>query len=157
MGKKQKQLIKPHSEKKQKEYERLIRLEYGPDIVNESVKLWNSYSKAQKERISEEGNQIYDDLLKALKAGQSPQSDEVQAILPRWHQHLRYFYEPTLDILRGLGATYNTHPDFIANFKKLHPNLPGFLQEAISLYVDDLETAAIQRLLDGEEHEGAVG
>ncbi len=33
----------------------------------------------------------------------STQGKKVQAILARWHEHIRYFYEPTLEILRGLG------------------------------------------------------
>jgi hypothetical protein len=60
--------------------------------------------------------------------------------LKRWHQHLRYFYEPTLEILRGLGEMYHDHPDFHATFTKIHPDLPAFLKQAIAIYVDDLET-----------------
>ena len=48
--------------------------------------------------------------------------------MARWHQHLRYFYEPTPEILRGLGQMYNQHPDFIANFQQMHPDLPAFLE-----------------------------
>jgi hypothetical protein len=69
----------------------------------------------------------------------------------RWQHHLRYFYEPTLDILRGLGEAYNSHPDFITFFQALHPDLPGYLQAAITRYVDDLEYAEIERLLAEDE------
>ena len=79
---------------------------------------------------------------------------EVQAVLVRWHQHLRYFYEPTLEILRGLGNTYNDHPGFNATFTAIHPDLPPFLQQAINHYVDVLELAEIEAelaLLELEE------
>jgi MerR family transcriptional regulator, thiopeptide resistance regulator len=153
-----KQLFKGFSEEKQKEYEREARLQYGPDRVNESVKRWNSYSAAQKEAIQEEGGQVYLDMAQAMQEGKSPDSPEVKAILDHWQQHLRYFYEPNLEILRGLGELYNTSPDFMAFFQQIHPDLPPYLQESITHYVDDLETAAIERLLaadnDDEKRQG---
>lgn len=149
MGKKA--LFKPHSNKKQKEYQRLARLEYGPDNVNESIRRWNGYSKAQKEQIGEEGNEVYRDVVKALKAELSPDSDEVQDILRRWHQHLRYFYEPTTELLRGLGDLYNDHPDFNANFKKIHPELAEYMRAGINEYVDQLETNMLMRMLAEDE------
>ena len=140
-------VFKRFSDDEQKDNERLARLEYGPELVNQSVRRWNSYSSAQRDQIFDEGNQIYNDVVAAIEAELSPQSPEVQAILDRWHEHLHYFYEPTLDVLRGLGMTYSTHPEFIANFQQLHTDLPEYLHEAIEQYVDDLEYAEIVRLL----------
>jgi DNA-binding transcriptional MerR regulator len=142
------QLFQAFSDEKQKDYEREARLQWGPDTVNKSIKLYNSYSDAQKKAIGEEGNQVYSDIIDALEAGKDPNSPEVQDIFQRWHQHLRYFYEPTFDVLRGLGEMYNTHPEFIATFVKLHPDLPPYLQEGIRQYVDDLETAELERMLE---------
>lgn len=150
-----KRLFEPFSEEKQKEYERSARLQYGPEKVNESIKRWNGYTKAEKDKIGEEGEQVYSDLVTAIEAGKSAQSVEVQVILERWHQHLQYFYEPTLEILRGLGELYNSSPDFIATFKKIHPDLPGYLQEGITQYVDDLEYAEIKRMLAEDEEQSA--
>jgi len=142
-----KQLFQAFSEEEQKQYEREARLQWGPDTVNESIKRWNSYTEAQRQAIGEEGSQVYADLVKAIEAGTPPQDADVQEILKRWHNHIRYFYEPTLDILRGLGEGYNTDARFIANFKKLHPDLPQYLQDSITQYVDDLETAELERML----------
>lgn len=150
-----KQSAKPFSTAKQQQYEREARLQYGRDTVNRSVQLWNSYAKAQQEIIFEEGGQIYSDLVAALEAGISPQSMEVQAILQRWHEHLRYFYEPTLDILRGLGEGYNADAEFNGFFSKMHPELPSYLQAGITQYVDDLEYAAIERLLASDDDQQA--
>lgn len=146
-----KRLFEAFSEEKQKEYEREARLQWGPTTVNESIKRWNSYIDAEKQAIGNEGQQVYNDLVDALEAGLPPQSREVQDILVRWHNHLRYFYEPTLDILRGLGQMYHDHPEFNANFSKLHPDLSAYLRDAIAQYVDDLETAEIERMLAEDE------
>jgi hypothetical protein len=56
-----------------------------------------------------------------------------------------------LEILAGLGELYNTDPRFMANFEKLHPDLPAYLGEVIAVYVDELETAEITRLLAEDE------
>lgn len=148
---KKNRLFEGFSEEQQKEYEREARLQYGPEHVNESIRRWNSYTKEQRQSILEEGSEIYVALADALKAGKAGSSIEVQAILRRWHNHIRHFYEPTLDILRGLGELYEYNPDFAANFIRLHPDLPAYLREAIATYVDDLETAEIERLLAEDE------
>jgi DNA-binding transcriptional MerR regulator len=144
-------LFTAFSEEKQKYYERVARLQYGPDRVNESIKRWNGYSEAQRQVVQQEGGQIYLDLVAAIEAGRSPQGDEVQAIIERWANHIRYFYEPDLDVLRGLGEGYRTHPDFVAFFQKLHPNLPDYLGAAVNQYVDDLEYAEIERMVAADE------
>lgn len=149
MGKKKKKAFGEIGKKKQRQYERVARLQYGPGAVNESVRRWNDYSDVQRTTIRDEGNEIYDDLVRALKAGLPPQSAETQAILARWHQHLCYFYEPTLEILRGLGQLYNTDPDFMATFQRLHRDLPPYLEEAITHYVDQLETQGPDRRVAG--------
>lgn len=129
-----------HSDEKQKQYEQEIMNDprYDQDKVRESQRKWSSYSAAQKQQIGEEGSAIYLDLIAAMEAGRGAESPDVQAIIARWHQHLHYFYTPTPEILRGLGQMYNQHPDFIANFQKLHPDLPAFLEQAIAHYCDVL-------------------
>jgi MerR family transcriptional regulator, thiopeptide resistance regulator len=151
MSKKQRATFTRHSDEQQKQYERELRLEHGPAGINESVQRWNSYSKQRQDEILAEGGQVYNQLIDAIEADVSPQSAEIQALMERWHQNLRHFYEPTLEIMRGLGEMYNTHPDFIANFKKLHPRLGEYVREAINQYVDDLETAEIARMLAEDE------
>ena len=144
-----KQLFQPFSDEQQKEYEREIRLTYGPDKVNESIRNWKSYSPAEKQRVLDEGSALYTDIVKAIEAGTPPSAAE--DLMVRWHEHLRYFYEPTLDILRGLGDLYTSHPDFIANFAQMHPDLADWVKEAINHYVDELEYAEIERLLAEDE------
>lgn len=148
MSKKQ---LKSHSDEQQKQYEREARLQYGPDRVNESIKRWNSYSDAEQEAIKAEGSQIYVDLAEAMEAGKDATHRDVHAILDRWQNHLRYFYEPDLDVLRGLGQLYNSNADFIANFKTIHEDLPAYLEQVIDDYVDALETAEIERMLAEDE------
>ncbi len=119
--------------------------QWGADNVKASYQLWNSYSPEKQEQIKQEGGAIYSNLAANMSKG--PTSPEIQAMLGHWHQHLRYFYEPSLEVLRGLGNAYNDHPDFNATFTAIHPDLPPFLQAAINHYVDTLEMEWLEREL----------
>ena len=138
-------------EAKEKQYEREARLQYDPELVKESHQNWNSYTKSQQDFIKEEGSRIYSEIGEQLEAGKKASDAEVQELMQSWHEHLRYFYEPTLELLAGLGQLYNSSPDFIENFQKIHPDLPAFLESAITHYVDELETAEIERMLAEDE------
>ena len=150
---KDKEVFERQDDEQQKQYEREARLQYNPSMVNESIKLWNSYSKDEQDAIMAEGNQIYVDLANAMTAGKGAKDSDVEKILERWHNHLRYFYEPSLDILRGLGTLYNSSPDFMANFQKIHADLPAYLESVIEVYVDELETAEIERMLAEDDED----
>lgn len=132
----EKQLFEGFSEEKQKQYEQEIRQRYG-ERAFDGVTDWNSYSPEQKKKIQAEGQAVYRDLVAQMDKG--PASPEVQQIIARWHQHLRYFYEPSVERLLGLADLYNDHPDFIANFQKIHPDLPEFLRQAIRVYCKNLK------------------
>jgi DNA-binding transcriptional MerR regulator len=144
MSRKQK-IFEGFSEEKQKAYEEEAMQRYGEDSVKQSIKLWNSYSEERKNQIKEEGGAIYLDLVDAMPTGHD--SEQTQAILVRWHEHIRYFYEPSIEVLGGLGQAYAEDPDFRATFTAIHPDLPGFLAKAISVYVDTLETAWLEQAL----------
>ena len=127
----QNELFEGFDEEKQKQYVEEIRQRYGERAFENSID-WNSYTPEQKANIKAEGEAIYRDLAANMNKGYN--SPEVQAIITRWHQHLRYFYEPTIERLLGLAELYTEHPDFIATFQKIHPDLPEFLKQAILYY-----------------------
>jgi len=123
------------SEEQQEEYAEQARQRWGAEQVDQSMKRWKSYLPEKKQQILEEGQAIYVDILANMEKG--PASPEVQACLDRWHQHMRYFYEPTWNILRGLGQGYAQDPAFRATFEKMHPDLPDFLEAAIRVYTEE--------------------
>jgi MerR family transcriptional regulator, thiopeptide resistance regulator len=123
------------SEEKQKQYEQEIRQRYGEKAFQGTTD-WNSYTPEQQAKIKAEGESIYSDLARDLDKGYD--SLEVQKVIARWRQHLRYFYEPTTERLLGLARLYNEHPDFEATFRKIHPELPEFMENAIKFYCQNL-------------------
>jgi DNA-binding transcriptional MerR regulator len=130
-----KDLFAGFDEAKQKEYAEEASRRWDPKLVKQSNQRWNRLSQEQKEAILQEGNQIYSDMVGQL--GTEPGSEAVQAIVARWHQHIRHFYEPSFATLRGLGQGYASDPAFRSTFEALHPDLPDFLQEAITVYCDN--------------------
>ncbi len=132
---KQNEFFEGFSEQKQKQYEQEIRDLYG-DQAFMGVKDWNSYSPAEKERIKSESQAIYHDLVALMPKGYA--DPDVQAVIERWRQHLRYFYEPSVERMRGLANLYNEHPDFLATFNAIHPDLAGFMKQAIDFYCQNL-------------------
>ncbi len=142
---KKKKIFEGFSEEKQAQYQEEATRRYGAETVAQSVKLWNSYSEQQKRQIRDEGGAIYLDLVDAMPSGS--RSEQTQAIVVRWHEHLRHFYEPSIEVLGGLGKTYRDDPDFRAFFTAIHPDLPDFFVEAIAIYVDRLETEWLRQEL----------
>jgi DNA-binding transcriptional MerR regulator len=123
------------NEEQQKEYEAEAIRRWG-DEVRVSTQKWNSYTAEQKAAIGAEGEANYRQMLAHMAEG--PQSPAVQAAVAKWHQHMRYFYEPSVELLEGLGHMYNQDPRFQETFRKLHPDFPAFLEQAITYYCQGL-------------------
>ena len=132
-----KDLFEGFDEEKQKEYAEEASRRWDPKLVKQSNARWNRLTAVQKKEIMAEGNLVYADMVDQLD--EAPDSDEVQAIVARWHQHIRHFYEPSFGMLRGLGHGYANDPAFRATFEAMHPDLPEFLKAAITVYCDKNE------------------
>ncbi|MEW6092791.1 MAG: TipAS antibiotic-recognition domain-containing protein, partial [Chloroflexota bacterium] len=107
---------------------------YDPETVRASNRKWKAYSAEEKQRILDEGNRIYMDLIAAMPKGAA--SPEVQAIVERWRRHMDYFWTPSLEQLVRLAEGYNTDTRFKANFDKIDPRLAEFMREAVKVYVE---------------------
>jgi DNA-binding transcriptional MerR regulator len=134
------ELFAGFDEETQRRYEEEASRLWGEKHVKASRRRWDSYSKATQAVILAEGGAIYKDLVTHL--GEDPAGEPVQQAIARWHQNLRYFYEPTPEILRGLGQAYSRHPQFRATFSGMHPDLPEFLTAAIEHYCRNLASAS---------------
>lgn len=108
------QLFDVFNEAQQAEYEKEAMRLYDPAIVKASNQKWKNYSTVEKQRIGEEGNAIYQDMLLTMPKGAA--SAEAQACVERWRCHLEYFWIPDDDQLLGLANGYNDDPRFKANY-----------------------------------------
>jgi len=129
------QLFEGFSDEQQAEYEKEAMQMYDPVIVKAANQKWKNYTPAEKQRIGDERNAVYGDMLKAMPKGAS--SPEAQACVERWRYHIEYFWVPNDEQLLGLVDGYNNDPRFKANFDKIHPHLAEFMREAVSVYVNN--------------------
>jgi DNA-binding transcriptional MerR regulator len=129
-----KQFFEAFSDEQQAEYEKEAMQMYDPATVKAASKRWKEYTDAEKQRMGEEANVLYQDLLLAIPKGAA--SPEAQDCVERWRHQIEYFWIPDDDQLAGLADLYNEDPRFKANFDKVDPRLAGFLREAIKIYVE---------------------
>ncbi len=124
------------TEEKQPEFEKEIRQKYGEHAMDEVID-WNSYTKEQKAAIIAKGQantRVMADLM-----DKTPENPEVQAAVARWHQHMKYFYDPSIERMCGLGQMYADDPRFAAGYEKVKPGLALFMKQAIDVYCNRLE------------------
>lgn len=133
-----KDMFEGFDEATQAAYEEEVIEKWGDEYVNQSRRNWKSYSKSKKQQILAEADDNYAELTKHLH--EAPSNEVVQELMARWHQNLRYFYEPSHDVLLGLGTLYTDDPRFRAFFEKFHADLPEFLKLAIEHYVGGLKS-----------------
>lgn len=126
------------SAEEERRYTEQARQQWGDSpAFRQSQQRWGSYTPAQKQRILDEGKQVYRQALAAMPFG--PASPQAQAAVAAWREHLRYFYEPSTEMLLGLADLYNDQPEFAANFARLHPQLAAFMRQAIQAYCEKLD------------------
>lgn len=82
-----------------------------------------------------------DTLTKKLAAAmdKGPRSPEFQKLIDEHYHSLRKFYEPNLEIYRGLANMYVDDPRFKAFYDKYAPGLAEMMREAMLAYCDTHE------------------
>lgn len=131
-----KKLFSGFSKEEEQRYAEEARQLWGSETVDASYKRWNSYSAEKQAAIKAEGGAIYQSLADVIDKG--PDSAEAQSGIARWHQHMRHFYEPSLDTLVGLGQMYVDDPRFNDTIGEFHADLPVFMRDAIKIYVEQI-------------------
>jgi DNA-binding transcriptional MerR regulator len=131
------EIYKGLKKEEQEQFQQEAEERWGAEEVSASYRLWNSYSDQQKQEIMDEGNAIYNELAQSIPLG--PEHPETQALIARWHRHLRYFYDPSIERMRGLAQMYVSDPDFADRFRKFDEDLPEYINSAVQAYCDGLE------------------
>lgn len=132
--------------KEKKKMLKEISKKYGNSEINDAKKNWESYSDDKKKSILQESENIFMELAK-LK-DKDVDSIEVQEIMVRWHNFIKNFYNPSIEVLRGLGNMYYNDPRFNKKFREIDPDLPDFLNDSIKKYVDTLEDRWLEEQKD---------
>ncbi len=104
------------------------------DAYKQSAERVKKMSKEDLKKISERGEQLMKKIVTAMPLG--AEHEEVQKLISEHYDNLRTFYEPTLEIYRGLAQMYIADPRFSAYFTKFHPDLPQFIHDAMLIFCE---------------------
>jgi DNA-binding transcriptional MerR regulator len=121
-------------------YEEEARQRWGDtEAYRESARRTSRYSRADWERIKQEGAEINEAFL-ALMARGVPATDPAAAEVAERHRAYlsRWFYECTPEIQAGLGQMYAADPRFTESIDRAGPGLAAYMSEAIAAHAGNL-------------------
>jgi DNA-binding transcriptional MerR regulator len=104
------------------------------DAYKQSMERVKHWTKADYERIKEEGKKFTQTLADAMDKDVT--NPEVQALVAEHHKGIKTFYDCSYEMYRGLGELYVTDPRFTAYYDRFRPGLAAWLQKAINYYCD---------------------
>lgn len=104
------------------------------EAYKQSQERYGKLTKEEKLRIKEAGEELLKKIVTHMNKGAA--SPEVQKLIAEHYAGLRTFYEPSIELYRGLADMYVSDPRFAAYFEKYHKDLPGFMKEAMQVYCE---------------------
>lgn len=116
------------------QYEQEARQRWGDtEAYKESARRTSRYTKADWQRIKEEGQAINGAFIALMKAGIPPESRQAGEVTERHRAYIsKWFYECTPAIHAGLGAMYVADPRFTENIDRAAPGLAAYMSAAIA-------------------------
>ncbi len=91
-------------------------------------------TKADFARIAKEGDELMKEIVANKDKGTA--SEEIQKLIDKHYNNLRHFYEPNLEMYRGLANMYVDDARFTAYYEKYSPGLAVFMHAAMIVYCD---------------------
>jgi DNA-binding transcriptional MerR regulator len=104
------------------------------DAYQQSQERYAKMSAADKQRVGEEGVKLLRQI--AAHMSEAPAAPEVQALIAQHYHGLRAWYEPNIEMYRGLGAMYAADPRFAKFFDGIQPGLADYMAQAIAVFCD---------------------
>lgn len=104
------------------------------DAYKQSQERVAKMTKEDMARIKADGESLIQEIVAARDYGAA--SPEVQQLIARHYEALRAFYEPTLEMYRGLGNMYAEDPRFASYYDAFAPGLAAFMRDAINAFCD---------------------
>jgi DNA-binding transcriptional MerR regulator len=128
-----KELYDGFSKEQMEEYAKEAKERWGTsDTYKQSVGKYEKLTMDQKLQMKKDADALMKEI--ASHMGEDPASTKVQALIDRHFNSLRFFYEPTIELYRGLATMYVDDPRFKAYYTKYHPDLAEFMRDAMHSY-----------------------
>ena len=130
-----KDLYNGFSEEEMKKFSEEAKQRWGnTEAYKQSTARVAKMSKDDTAAIQKENNELMKEI--AANMAKGPQSPEIQKLIAQHYNNLRHFYEPNLEMYRGLGQMYVNDERFGKYFEKYAPDLARFMRDAIANYCD---------------------
>ncbi len=101
----------------------------------ESSKKTAQYNKEQWQLIQQESSSIFQGF--AELRSQPASTPKTQQLVEAWRNHItKWFYQCSVEILKGLGEMYAEDPRFCKNIDTYGEGTAVYMAEAISIYCD---------------------
>lgn len=105
------------------------------DAYKQSVERVRKMGKEGLAEIQKKGEELIQKLVAVMN--KDPKSKEVQDLIAQHYDGLRAFYEPSLEMYKGLGDMYVADSRFTAYYDKFAPGLAEFMKKGMYAYVDE--------------------
>ncbi len=126
------------TDEKQKIYEDyLIEKGVTPKMMEKMKHKVKNWSKEKWLANKKEADELYQNLVDALTNKLSPESEAVQQLIHQHYEMTKQFWTPTKETYIGLSELYQSHPDFVAFYDAIHPDLLNFLMAAMKIYAEN--------------------
>jgi hypothetical protein len=118
-----------------KEYATEAKERWGDsEAYKQSMERVGKMTKQQMAKLKEGGRKFMQLLADTMKYG--PKSTEFQKLVAEHYNSLRTFYEPNLELYRGLAEMYVTDERFKKNYDKYADGLAQCMKEAMLHYIE---------------------
>jgi DNA-binding transcriptional MerR regulator len=129
------EMYDPFKDQEYLQYKDEVEKRWGnSDTYKQSMEKVKKMTKQEMDGLKEQGKQLNQELAKAMD--KKIDDPEVQALIERHYQGIKFFYDCSLEMYRNLGAMYVNDPRFTATYDKVKPGLAVFLRDAINYYCD---------------------
>jgi len=123
------------SEAEMEQYAEEAKARWGhTEAYKESQKRFEKMSKDDLANIQKEGDALMKELVAHMNEGAG--SNKIQELIGKHFNNLRHFYEPSLEMYRGLANMYVEDKRFAAYYEKYAKGLAEFMREAMIAYCD---------------------
>lgn len=95
--------------------------------------------KAGLAKVIEEAGALTKEIAAAMAKGADPKSEDVQKLIARHYDGLRHFYEPNLNMYRGMAKMYVDDPRFKTNYENVAVGLAEYMRDGMLHYADTQE------------------
>ena len=108
--------------------------ERWPEQFAESNRRFGALGADQQREVLAKHGDITARLGALFQAGETVESDAVQAVIQDHYRWITNFWTPNQAAYRGLGEMYASDERFAANYESVAVGLADFMRRAMSLY-----------------------